>query len=60
MELTEDQIIEKYSKNCGHCNRNTLFLYEYESTCFCCGYHVYKRKHGFSKKHQKKLILLID
>ena len=29
MELTEDQIVEKYAKNCGHCNRNILFPYEY-------------------------------
>ena len=34
MELTEDQIIEKYAKNCGHCKRNTLLPYEYEWTCF--------------------------
>ena len=24
MNLTEDQIIEKYGKRCGHCNRNML------------------------------------
>ena len=29
MSLTEDQIIEKYAKHCGHCNRNTLLPYEY-------------------------------
>ena len=29
MELTEDKIIEKYAKNCGHCKRNTLLPYEY-------------------------------
>ena len=29
MELTEDEIIEKYGKNCGHCNRKTLLHYEY-------------------------------
>ena len=32
MELTEDQIIEKYGKHCGHCNRNMLLPYEYEWT----------------------------
>ena len=25
MDLTEDQIIEKYAKHCNHRNRNTLF-----------------------------------
>ena len=34
MELTEDEIIQKYAKNCGHCNRNTLLPYEYEWTSF--------------------------
>ena len=34
MELTEDQIIEKYAKQCFHCSRNTLLPYEYEWTCF--------------------------
>ena len=44
MELTEDGIIQKYAKNCGHCNRNTLLPYEYEFNCFVCGYNVKKRK----------------
>ena len=34
MSLTEDQMIEKYGKDCWHCNRNTLLPYEYEFTCF--------------------------
>ena len=45
MELTEDQIIEEYAKHCGHCKRNTLLPYEFEFTCFSCGYNVNKRKH---------------
>ena len=49
MELTEDEIIQKYGKRCGHCNRNTLLQYEYEFTCFSCGYNVNKRKHELSK-----------
>ena len=55
MELTEDQIIEKYAKKCGHCNRNTLLPYEYEFTCFSCGYNVIKRKNELSKKQRKKI-----
>ena len=54
MELTEDEIIQKYAKNCGHCNRNTLLPYEYESNCFSCGYNVNKQKHELSKTQRKK------
>ena len=54
MELTEDEIIEKYAKHCGHCNRNTLLPYEYEFTCVVCGYNVMKRKHELSKIQRKK------
>ena len=55
MELTEDEIIQKYAKNCGHCNRNTLLPYEYEFTCFSCGYNINKRKHELSKIQRKKI-----
>ena len=54
MELTEDEIIQKYGKRCGHCNRNTILQYEYEFTCFSCGYNVNKRKHERSKIQRKK------
>ena len=52
--MTEDQIIEKYAKRCGHCIRNTLLPYEFELTCFSCGYNVNKRKHELSKIQRKK------
>ena len=56
MELTEDEIILKYAKKkCGHCNRNTLLPYEYEYTCFSCGYSVIKRKNELSKIQRKKI-----
>ena len=58
MELTEDEIIEKDGKNCGHCNRNTLLPYDYEFTCFSCGYNVNKRKHELSKIQRKKINFL--
>ena len=54
MELTEDEIIEKYAKKCGHCNQNTLLPYDYEFTCVSCGYNVNKRKHELSKIRRKK------
>ena len=55
MELTEDEINENYAKRCGHCSRNTLLPYEYEFTCFSCGYNVNKRKHEISKIQRKKI-----
>ena len=54
MELTEDEIIQKYGKHCRHCNRNTLLPYEYEFICFSCGFNVIKRKHELSKIQRKK------
>ena len=55
MELTEDEIIQKYAKNCAHCNRNTLLPYEYEWTCISCGFNVIKRKNELSKIQRKKM-----
>ena len=55
MELTEDEFIQKYGKSCGHCNQNSLLPYEYEVTCFSCGYNVIKRKHELSKIQRKKI-----
>ena len=55
MELTEDEIIEKYVKQCRHCRRNTLLPYEYEWTCFSCGFNVNKLKNELSKIQQKKI-----
>ena len=57
MQLSENQLIEKYVKRCGHCNRNTLLPYEYEFICFSCGYNVNKRKNELSKTQRKKLFL---
>ena len=54
MVLTEDEIIQKYAKKFGHCNRNTLLPYEYEFTCFSCGFNVNKRKLELSKIQRKK------
>ena len=55
MELTEEEIKQKYGKRCGHCNRNSLLPYEYEFTCFSCGLNVNKRKHELSKIQRKKM-----
>ena len=54
MNLSEDEIIQKNAKNCGHCNRNTLLPYEYEWSCFSCDYVVSKRKNELSKRQRKK------
>ena len=58
MEITEDDIIQKYGKNCRHCNRNNLLPYEYEWSCFSCNYVVSKRKHELSKIQRKKINFL--
>ena len=55
MELAEDEIIQKYGKPCGHCNRKTLLPYEYEIIWFSCGFNVNKRKHELSKIQRKKI-----
>ena len=56
MELPEDEIIEKYAKHRGHCNRNTLLPCKYEWTCLSCGFNLIKRKHGLSEIQRKKII----
>ena len=55
MNLSEDQIIEKHGKHCGHCNLNTLLPYEYEFTCISWGFNIIKRKQELSKIQRKKI-----
>ena len=43
MELTEDQINEKYGKQCLPCLKNTLLPYEYEGTCIACGCNIIEK-----------------
>ena len=54
MELSKDETLQNYAKNCGHCNRNTLLPYENEFTCFSCGYNVNKQKYELFKIQRKK------
>ena len=54
MELTEEQIFDKYRKQCMHCLRNTLLPYENEWRCLSCGYDVIKRENELSKIRRKK------
>ena len=54
MNLSEDEIIEKHAKCCGHCNRKTLLAYEYEWTCISCGYNINKHKNELSKIERRK------
>ena len=58
MELTEDEIIQNYGKNCGNCNRNTLLPYQYEWICFSCGYNAIKLKHQLPKNQRKKIMFI--
>ena len=55
MELAEDEPIEHYGKQCGHCSRKTLLPYEYEFTCIASGYNLIKRKHELSKIQRKEI-----
>ena len=55
MELTEDEIIEKYGEQRRHCLHNTLLPYEYEGDCFSCGFNLTKRKHELSKIQLKRI-----
>ena len=55
MELTEDEIIQKYAKKCLHCNRNMLLPYEYEWTCISCGFNINKHKRELSEIQSKKI-----
>ena len=55
MEITADDIVQKYAKKCGHCKRNTLLPYEYAFTCITFGYNMNKRKHEFSKIQRKRI-----
>ena len=54
MELTEDQVIEKYAKHQTDCSQKMLLPYEYERICLSCGYNVIKRKHELTKNQRKK------
>ena len=40
MELTEDENIEKHGTLCKLFNWICLIPYEYEFTCFACGYNL--------------------
>ena len=43
MDLTEDQVIEKYFKQCLYGIRNSLLLFELEYACVACGHNVVQR-----------------
>ena len=55
MELTEDEINEKYGKHRGHFSRNTLLPNEFERNCISCGFKQIKRKHESSKMQWKTI-----
>ena len=55
MELPQDEIIKKYGRKYGHCDRNILLPYDYEWTCFGSGYKVIKRKNELYKYQRKRI-----
>ena len=58
MELTEDQMFEKFSKLCGHRSRNTLLHMNMKILVFRAD-NVIKRKHELSKIQRKNTIYII-
>ena len=56
MELTDDEIILKNARQCGHCKRKTFLPDEHEFTGIVCGYNVIKRKNELSKVQRKKIL----
>ena len=60
MDLSEDEIIQNYAKQCGHCNRKTLLPYEYELTCIVCGFNLINEKTNSLKYKEKKLYQSIE
>ena len=55
MDRSEDEIIEKYGKGCGHCNRDTLLPYAFEFTGISCRFNLIKRKHELSETQRKRI-----
>ena len=55
MELTGDEIMQKYARLCGHCTRKTRLPYKFERSCLPCGFNLIKRKHELSKIQRKKI-----
>ena len=60
MELTQDEIIQKYSKLCPSCGRNAMLPYQYEFTCLPCGYNIKKLKINYLKFNEKDKHFEID
>ena len=54
MNLSEEQKIEKFAKECGNCLQITFVPYEYEWTFNSYGYNVIKQKLEFSRIQRKK------
>ena len=54
MDLTEDEILEKYVEKRGHFNGKTILPFECEFTCISCGFNLIKRKHELTRIQPKK------
>ena len=55
MILSDDQILQKYAKQCLSCNRKGLLPYQYEWSCYFCKYNIIKQKHELTLSQRKKL-----
>ena len=53
MEITKDEILRKFAKQCGHCRRISSLPFEHEFIFNACAYNVIKRKHKLIKTQRK-------
>ena len=60
MELTDNKVFRKKTKQYMPGSRNTMLPFEYEWTCFSCEYKIIKRKEELSKIHCQKSNFIIQ
>ena len=57
MELSKNQIFEKYAKRCSHRIGNTLLPYACEWTSVVYGYNVVKQKKAYKSSTEKTIFI---
>ena len=58
--MTENEIIQRFAKQCWHCTQNTPIPYGYECGCNSCGYNTLTRKNWTQWKFKEKKIHFIN
>ena len=54
MKLSEDEITEKYPRQCKYCLRKTSLPYEYEWSSISCKFNSIKKNTNLLKYNEKK------